>query len=62
MTEDINGFDAIRRFSCGQCFCEFFMLDGIEPTFCPACGVKHDEVQDMALIPKDLGYYEEPEA
>ena len=57
----MNEFDEIRRFSCGQCFCEFFMLSGIEPTFCPACGVKHDEVHDMALIPKDIGFYEEPE-
>jgi hypothetical protein len=53
--EQEEGSEEARKYQCGACYCVWFMPNGIEPEFCPACGVKFDE--SKTLIQGEDGVY-----
>jgi hypothetical protein len=60
MSEELDECPKIRRFVC-SCLCEWYMPDGIEPSYCPHCGGEATQVRKME-DDGSIGFYtEDPE-
>jgi rRNA maturation endonuclease Nob1 len=60
MAADDEECPTIRKYVC-SCLCEWYMPDGIEPSFCPHCGGEAVRVEKMAGDGSIGVYTENPE-